>query len=188
MIKTECSKCLEGDVPYVHTNKWVHAQLGPSSLLCLTDFKGLYPTYKSNYELQEFLYSKSFFFFEEPWKPKIQVDPRDNWTILTEFVDTHKGQLCLDCSGNLVILDSLEDGEEDYYYVVRSLNGGHIEKQSCVGWMIPLKGKLEDRAYEFLMGMFMLNWKWRKPVEPNPQADKLLANIWRQEDDPGSST
>jgi len=81
------------------------------------------------------------------------------------LIEKYKGQLCLDAGGDLVRLIELDEDEDDYYYKCQTLNrkyedNGYV-RLSAVGWLIPLKGKLDDAEYEYLDNMFKLNWERR---------------------------
>ena len=90
----------------------------------------------------------------------------DNKAIITVFIEKHKGQLCLDAGGELVRLVEFYEDDVDYYYKCQTLSrvwsdNGYV-CHSAVGWMIPLKGKLSDKEYEYLDNFFKLNWKYTK--------------------------
>lgn len=53
-------------------------------------------------------------------------------------------------------LIGFHEDERDYYYHVRFI-GGKETRWSAVGWFIPLRGAIEERAYAFLEQVFCLN-------------------------------
>jgi len=86
-------------------------------------------------------------------------------------VKKHLGKLVLD-SFEVVRLEGFYDGEDDYYYIFRSIDRG-INKgryySSCCMSFVPLKGKITHAEYEGLVRVFNLNIpkevqgnKWKK--------------------------
>ena len=86
----------------------------------------------------------------------------DNKTEIIAFIEKHKGQLCLDSCGELVRLVEFYEDAIDYYYkcqtLSRTLSDNGYVCHTAVGWMIPLKGKLTDKEYQYLEQFFNLNW------------------------------
>src|SRR3972149_2731481 len=84
---------------------------------------------------------------------------------ILKFIKKYKGQLCLDCCGELVLLVGFYEDTEDYYYDCLTLSNawstnGKVH-HSCVGWMIPLKPQLNKKSYNYLDMFFKNNWTSR---------------------------
>ena len=74
-------------------------------------------------------------------------------------VEEHLGELVLD-SFEVVRLEGFADGEDDYYYIYRSIDRG-VNKgryySSCCMSFVPLKGKIKKAEYKNLVRVFNLN-------------------------------
>jgi len=53
-------------------------------------------------------------------------------------------------------LIGFQDDGDDYYYILKSIRGV-ISYQSCVGRIIPIKGRIDKKDYEYLNSCFVLN-------------------------------
>lgn len=74
--------------------------------------------------------------------------------ILEEF-EQLKGQMVLSHSGTVYRLIAIGDDEHDYYYVL--WDGRKTRWETCVGWISPLKGKIDDRYYDEFVRVHKLN-------------------------------
>ena len=64
--------------------------------------------------------------------------------ILSEFEEL-KGQFVITESWDIERLIAIGDDEQDYYYV--TYNGRETKWNTCVGSVIPLKGRLTEKEY-----------------------------------------
>jgi len=74
--------------------------------------------------------------------------------ILKEF-DILRGQFVIDQSWNIERLIAIAEDADDYYYC--TYNGRKISFNSCVGRIIPLKGKLDKKDYNYLVDIAKMN-------------------------------
>lgn len=89
----------------------------------------------------------------------------ENRIALKKEIELHRNELVLQSSfsGQVVKLLDAVDGEEDYYwvYLIDHLVGGKraldVIHSSCVGNLIFLKGKIDDRDYKSLELQWKLN-------------------------------
>jgi hypothetical protein len=72
---------------------------------------------------------------------------------LQKETDPYLGTIVLDICYQLGRLVRVDQDDEDYYYVIRDMNGNECW-QSAVGSIIPLKGSLRDDLYEKIDGEF----------------------------------
>jgi len=80
---------------------------------------------------------------------------------LKEIAKLHLNDLVIDESFTVVRLLDVIDGEDDYYWVMKSPHRG-IVHASCVGSFTPLKGKIDPCKYHNLNVYFYMNepyWK-----------------------------
>lgn len=82
------------------------------------------------------------------------------------FVNNHKDELLLDCSGDLVKLVGLSEDEDDFYWNILELRKPEIIYSSCVGRLIPLKGRIEQDEYDCLVTMFDRSFEFRYKSNP----------------------
>lgn len=74
--------------------------------------------------------------------------------ILSEFEEL-KGQFVITESWDIERLIAIGDDEQDYYYV--TYNGRTTKWNTCVGSVIPLKGRLTEKEYEKFIRIAKLN-------------------------------
>lgn len=74
--------------------------------------------------------------------------------ILAEF-DKLKGQFVITESWKVERLIAIGTDEQDYYYV--TYNGRKLTWNTCVGRIIPLKGKIDDKHYNEFIRLAKLN-------------------------------
>jgi len=74
-------------------------------------------------------------------------------------VKKHLGELVLD-GFEVVRLEGFYDGEDDYYYIYRTIDRG-VNKGRCYSTcccsFVPLKGKIKKAEYKDLVRVFNLN-------------------------------
>lgn len=78
----------------------------------------------------------------------------DNKTLIIEEYEQLKGQLVLSYF-EVYRLIGIVDDEEDYYWAL--YDGRKLHLSSCVGGVIPLKGRLAEKDYERLVMIAKLN-------------------------------
>jgi len=92
-------------------------------------------------------------------KLKNKLAPNEVYNELLARTLEHKNELVFNCGPEAVILlEGIEDDGEDYYWRMFSLQRGY-HHSSCVGRIDCIKGKIDDEAYDFLFGIFKLNYK-----------------------------
>jgi hypothetical protein len=69
--------------------------------------------------------------------------------------EEHKGEFVLTQSHTLERFIAIGDDSEDYYYV--TYDGRRIMWNSCVGKLIYLKGKIDDKDYQEFIRLAKLN-------------------------------
>jgi hypothetical protein len=74
--------------------------------------------------------------------------------ILQQFEEL-KGQFVITASQQIERFVGVGDDGEDWYYL--TYNGRELTWNTCVGRMMPLKGKLDDRDYDELVRIAKLN-------------------------------
>ena len=70
----------------------------------------------------------------------------DNLKIILEEFERLKGQFVITESWDIERLIGIGDDEQDYYYV--TYDGRKTKWNTCVGSVIPLKGRLTEKEYE----------------------------------------
>lgn len=86
----------------------------------------------------------------------IYPEQEKNAKSINQFVRDHYGELVIDQEHQVSRLVDSHDGDDDYYWVLERFWGKkHME--SCVGELIPLKGRLLDEDYERQDRIFELN-------------------------------
>jgi len=75
---------------------------------------------------------------------------------INTFVREHHNELVIDQNHKVSRLIDSYDGGDDYYWVLQGLwNERHLE--TCVGGLIVLKSKIDDKDYEDLERQFEIN-------------------------------
>jgi hypothetical protein len=74
--------------------------------------------------------------------------------IIAEF-ERLKGQFVITASWNIERFIGVGDDKQDWYYI--TYNGRKTTWNTCVGGLIPLKGKLDDEDYNELVRIAKLN-------------------------------
>jgi len=101
--------------------------------------------------------------------------PQSSKTDLIQFVEKHKGDLLIDGTTVVRLIDFKTD-KDDYYYDLQSLGEGRYWT-SCVGRLIPLKGHIPDKEYDSLEHLFNLNIGWvleaQKSYSHNKDKEKV---------------
>ena len=101
---------------------------------------------------------------------------KDSKPEILNFVEEHKGELLLSFT-EVVKLIGFEDVEDDdYYYVCQSLREGKT-LISCVGSLYPLKGKLPDEEYEYLVHFFDMNIEFSLKKQKMEYLNKALEDL-----------
>lgn len=77
---------------------------------------------------------------------------------LKEKLKPYKDTLVIDEFDRISRLVDVEDGEEDFYWVLDNSKEG-IYRFSCVGGWIPLKGFIPDKDYNRMVYKWNLNNK-----------------------------
>lgn len=78
-----------------------------------------------------------------------------NIEIIKKEFEEHKGQFVISESGKVERFVGIVQDDQDYYYVL--YDGRKINWQSCVGRLVWLKGKIEDKDYEYFINIAKLN-------------------------------
>ena len=74
----------------------------------------------------------------------------DNLTILHKETDKYKGTLVLS-HFKVVLFHEIVVTTDDYYYKVQEYNQSKPYYASCVGLIIPLKGRIKKNHYKYLL-------------------------------------
>lgn len=91
-------------------------------------------------------------------------------SILKEFEEL-KGQFVITDNWDVQRLLAIGDDDQDYYYVY--WNGRKSTWSTCVGRVIPLKGKIDDKHYNEFIRRAKLN-HWDQPtIYGNKDPEKL---------------
>lgn len=101
--------------------------------------------------------------------------PQSSKIDLLKFIEEHKGELLIDGMTVVRLIDFKTD-EDDHYYDVQSLKQGRYWT-SCVGRLIPLKGRISDEDYQSLEHLFNINIGWvleaQKSCAENKKTEKV---------------
>lgn len=79
----------------------------------------------------------------------------DNLKRILEEFERLKGQLVITDSQKIERLVAIGDDTEDWYYV--TFDGKELHWSSCVGRIMPLKGYLRTKDYDYLIHIATLN-------------------------------
>jgi len=79
----------------------------------------------------------------------------ENLQIIKEEFNQHKGEIVLTESHKLERFIGIGTDDQDYYWI--TYNGRETTWNTCVGGLIYLKGKIDDKDYENLVRQFKLN-------------------------------
>lgn len=81
-----------------------------------------------------------------------------NLDILKQTAEQHFNELVIDYSFNVVRFVGYAETEDDYYYIVKNTYGKEqYTYLSCVGSLIYLKDKIDEKDYSILDGTIALN-------------------------------
>lgn len=69
------------------------------------------------------------------------------------FVKKYMNTIVYTLRDELAILEGFHIGDDDLYYITRDING-ELHYQTCVGYCIALKGKIDKDAYRYLKSRF----------------------------------
>lgn len=127
---------------------------------------------------EEFIYQKGHYYITEEgyqidietfWKLRNSEGFNTGWYICNdceEYINEEFEQLKKDiepylntlvlCDEKLYVLTGIEEGNEDYYYVLTNRDG--IYKTSFVGGVLYLKDKLNSKEYERLVYIHNMNY------------------------------
>ena len=83
---------------------------------------------------------------------------RDSLNSLIDEVKLHKNELVINGLDICLLLDGIVVDGEDYYYRLVEPERGLVYS-SCVGRIDYLKGKIDDTAYDYIWGIFKMNYK-----------------------------
>lgn len=78
-----------------------------------------------------------------------------NLKLILEEYEKLKGQFVITSSWEIERLVGIGDDKEDWYYL--TYDGRKLKWNSCVGGLMPLKGKLDDKDYNELIRIAKLN-------------------------------
>jgi hypothetical protein len=78
-----------------------------------------------------------------------------NLKLILEEYEKLKGQFVITSSWEIERLVGIGDDKEDWYYL--TYDGRKLKWNSCVGRLMPLKGKLDDKDYNELIRIAKLN-------------------------------
>ncbi len=86
---------------------------------------------------------------------------KDNAFMIQREVNKYRNQLMLnDIEGVIKLLGWTDQFDDDYYYIVQARRYGveeNIFLHSCVGWFMPLKGRLPEFTYLRLEHLWHMN-------------------------------
>jgi hypothetical protein len=97
--------------------------------------------------------------------------------ILNEF-EQLKGQFVITQSWKVERLVAIAEDEHDYYYI--TYNGRKLKFHTCVGRIIPLRGKLDDDHYNEFERIVDLNHYDRLLEKENSKKDNSLEYLLHQ--------
>lgn len=91
--------------------------------------------------------------------------------ILSEFKEL-RGQFVITEMNKIERLIAIGDDTEDWYYV--TYDGRELHWSSCVGRIMPLKGYLRDKDYDYLIYIAKLNHTDQLDLKINGNKDEFL--------------
>lgn len=94
--------------------------------------------------------------------------------ILSEFKEL-RGQFVITEMNKIERLIAIGDDTEDWYYV--TYDGRELHWSSCVGRIMPLKGQLRDKDYDYLIYIAKLNHTDQLDLKMNGNKDEFLKCI-----------
>ncbi len=99
----------------------------------------------------------------------------NNLEIIKNEFKQLKGQFIITDSWTVERLVAISDDGMDYYYV--TYNGRNFSFYSCVGSIIALKGKINDKDYENLIHIGKLNHSDQSTLWANDITEERLVEI-----------
>lgn len=94
----------------------------------------------------------------------------DNKTLILQEFENLKGQFVITASWQIERLVAIGDDDQDYYYV--TYNGRKLTWNTCVGKLVPLKGKLDDVDYNEFVRLAKLNHFDQATLWGNSESDE----------------
>lgn len=88
-------------------------------------------------------------------KEKYKNSTCTNLPIILEQFEKLKGQFVITDSWDIERLVGIGNGGEDWYYL--TYDGRKLKWSTCIGRIMPLKGKLDDKDYNELVRIAKLN-------------------------------
>jgi len=82
-----------------------------------------------------------------------KVFRQTNTKLCRRFVKKYLNTIVYTLYDKLEILEGFNIGDDDLYYLTRDIDG-ELHYQTCVGYCIPLKGKISRDAYRYLKSTF----------------------------------
>lgn len=79
----------------------------------------------------------------------------DNKTLILNEFEKHKGEFVITDNWDVQRLVAIGSDNWDYYYVM--YDGRKFTWFTCVGWFIPLKGKIDNKYYNEFIRIAKLN-------------------------------
>lgn len=76
---------------------------------------------------------------------------------LLKFTENHMNEIVLDCTAKTKRLVGCAIDNDDYYYILKSLDNDQYENHSCCGNLILLKDKIPNEDYEYINNIFKFN-------------------------------
>jgi len=111
-------------------------------------------------------------------KEKYKNSTCSNLKLILEQFEKLKGQFVITDSWKIERLVGIGDDKEDWYYL--TYDGRKLKWNTCVGRIVPLKGKIDDKDYNEFIRMAKLNHYDQFP-EIREEAIKELETV--QNDD-----
>ena len=94
--------------------------------------------------------------------------------IVKEF-NKLKGQFVITDSWKIERLVAIAEDEMDYYYV--TYNGRDLNWQTCVGRIMPLKGYIKQKDYDYLIHIAKLNHYDQYDLKTNGNINMFLKSL-----------
>jgi len=99
----------------------------------------------------------------------------DNLKIILDEFERLKGQFVITEMNKIERLIAIGDDKEDWYYI--TYDGRELHWSSCVGRIMPLKGQLRDKDYDYLIYIAKLNHYDQIDLKMNGNKDAFLKSV-----------
>lgn len=115
-------------------------------------------------------------------KEKYKNSADKNLKIILEQFENLKGQFIITDGWKIERLIGIGDDTEDWYYL--TYNGRELRWNTCVGRIMPLKGKLDDKDYNELVRTAKSNhfdqyyYEHKKELETMSGKDEIVVGLY----------